>query len=126
MIISLLDYKVKGLNFNREQTGTFGSQMRASGFLGSLITNAKKDKLHLPIMSFAYMATLLKNAGHDVGFFHDDGDIPKNTQLVFIASSMAGYKIECGIAAKIRKNSPQAKIGFIGAFASVKPELFKE
>ncbi|OGR86510.1 MAG: hypothetical protein A3A86_04030 [Elusimicrobia bacterium RIFCSPLOWO2_01_FULL_60_11] len=126
MIVSLIDYKEKGLNFNRDQTGTFGSQMKANGFLGSMITNAKKDRLHLPIMSFAYIATLLKNAGHQVGFYHRVSEVPKDSDLIIIASSMAGYKIECAFARELRKTHGKAKIGFIGSFASVKPELFKD
>ena len=74
-------------------------------------------------MSLAYMHSILKQEGHDVEFFEK---IPKGEfDIIIIASSIVDYKNELKLAKEIKRKS-NAKIGFTGAFAQVKPDIFLE
>lgn len=124
MKVTLLDVnprKTRNACINKDLAGSFGT---ASIYGRSLFLRGamrvKQWGIKLPLISFGYMASILRNNGHQVEVMSDK--IPQS-DLVIIHSSIVGYKTEVNMARMIRK-STKAKVGFIGAFASVMPEIF--
>lgn len=122
MKIALL-YALSNKNeyFSKEVMGGYGEACRiGNSFPAKIIEHAKKKGVRLPLMSFGYIAAILKKNGHDVRFFLNR--IPEGFDLIIIASSVIDYKNELEFARRAKMTG--AKVGFIGPFASAKPELF--
>lgn len=123
MKIAFIDYKHKIDGFaNRDQTGSFGSQMNSDGLLGKVISRLKKNKLVLPNLTLATLMSLAEENGH-VSSYYNSGNI-KNEDIVIIASSMVQHRNEIELAKSIKEKFPNTLVGFINAFSSVKPEIF--
>lgn len=122
MKIALIDLKESrsGCN-NKDKAGTFGNAMRGEGLISKAYELLKWNNVEVPVVYFGYMAAILRREGHEV-FFYDRE--PRDEEVVILASSIVGYDEEIEFARKIKK--PGRKVGFIGAFSSVKPELFLE
>lgn len=116
-----LDEDSKGCN-NKDQTGTYGSVMNASGLIGRVFHALKRKRLRLPIISFGYLAAILRNQGHEVNIY---SSFPEDEEIVIIATSIIGYRQEIAFARKVKSRHP-CKVGFTGAFAKAKPDLFLE
>lgn len=128
MQIALLDVvnKQKGGAMNKDLAGGMGTY---SDFGDSLISRLigffKKQSIRLPIISFAFLQSILKKQGHDVNYFEGD-DIEGEYHLILIYGSIVDFHYENEVAKHIKEKRPKAKIGFFGSFPSVRPDLFKE
>ncbi|MGI0028245.1 MAG: B12-binding domain-containing radical SAM protein [Nitrososphaera sp.] len=69
----------------------------------------------------AYMSSILAKDGHDVTFYDRFPD--DSNDLVIVMSSIVDYKNEIALAKRIKESS-KAKVGFIGAFSTVRPDIF--
>jgi radical SAM superfamily enzyme YgiQ (UPF0313 family) len=125
MKIALIDLKetAQGSN-NKDKTGTFGNSMQGEGFFSKVYAFMKKKNVETPLVHMGYMAAIFRQNGHEVNIY--DSFSQGNEDLIFIASSIVGYDQELEFCRKLRKRCPSAAIGFIGAFAMVKPEIFLE
>ncbi len=109
---------------NKDTMGGYGSATKiGNGILAKTIELTKKSGVKLPIFVLGYIASILFNEGHEVEY--KINKIPEDSDLVIIHSSMVEYKTELKFAKEIKEKT-KAKIGFIGPFASIKPELFLE
>jgi radical SAM superfamily enzyme YgiQ (UPF0313 family) len=120
MKIALIDLKesAHGCN-NKDKAGTFGNTSHGEDFISKIYAFFKRRNVDVPVVHFGYMAAIFRQHGHEVNFY--DGD-PKDEDLVILASSIVGYDEELAFVKKIKR--PGRKIGFINAFATVKPEIF--
>lgn len=120
--MALIDYRhpVDGYA-NRDQTGTFGSAMHANGIVGRIVTFLKRGRLRIPNITLAYLKAIASQHNRSARFY---SGMPEGEQYVIIASSMYQYKNEVELARMIKDKYPGSKVGFIGAFASMQPQLF--
>ncbi len=119
----LVDLQLPNKKANREHTGGFGSFMSAKGTVGKFASLLKSKMINLPILSFAYTAALLREAGHQCSFAYH-GPLAEPADIVIIASSMHCYSDEIAFATLEKKRNPHAKIGFYGPFAQTRPDFF--
>lgn len=124
MRIALIDYCHPKDGFaNRDQTGGFGSGMRAAGLVGGIISRLKKAKLRVPVLNLAYLNAIARNSGHECNFYTG---LPNGEDIIIIASSMHHSHYEIAFAHEVRSRFKNSKIGFIGPFASEYPERFDQ
>jgi len=123
MKITLLEIKTnKRQCINKDFMGGYGWAFSAgNSFRANLINGVKKWGENLPIMSLGYLAAIFHRNGHSVEYLVNK--VP-HSDLVIIPSSMVDYKHEINWAREIRKKG--IKVGFLGPFSSVMPELFLE
>lgn len=120
----LVEYEAAGRAY-RETAGTFGSYMASRGVVGGMVTRLKERLVQVPPVYLGAMAGSLHRAGYRV--LHSlDGRPPRGEKpaLVIIATSLVRHDEELALAARIRARYPDALVGFAGALASVRPELF--
>ena len=107
---------------NKDTMGGYGSATKiGNSFTARLIESIKKSGVKLPIFVLGYIAAIFLNKGHIVEY--KINEIPKDSDLVIMPSSIVDYKVELEYARKIKEET-KAKVGFIGPFASVKPEIY--
>jgi len=107
---------------NKDTMGGYGSATKiGNSFLAKLIEYRKKSGVKLPVFVLGYIAAIFSNKGHIVEY--KINEIPKDSDLIIMPSSIVDHKIELEYAKKIKEET-KAKVGFIGPFASVKSELF--
>jgi len=121
---ALIDLKDTRRPAYRETAGTFGSTMDSEGMTGHLISRLKARMINVPVVHLGYISGLLARAGYRVSFYKDCNI--RGEQLVIIASSIVCYREEVQAAARIKAQNPGCQVGFTGAFASIKPEIFLE
>lgn len=126
MKVALIELRSKSKDkcVNKDESGTFGTATFAgSSVFNKLISIVKKKGIHLPVLYLPYLSAIFKKYGHDTFFC---SNMPKNADLdlVIIASSIVDYKHELEFAKKVKKQIKNAKVGFLGAFATIKPQLF--
>ena len=124
MRFALIETRGGKIAVNKDQAGSFGTATdTGKGLFSQILNKIKRNGVRTPVMSLAYMHSILKQEGHDVEFFEK---IPKGEfDIIIIASSIVDYKNELKLAKEIKRKS-NAKIGFTGAFAQVKPDIFLE
>lgn len=124
MKIALVDLEEdeRGCN-NKEQTGTYGSVMRAGGLAGFVFGRLKKRSVRLPILSFGYLAAILRRQGHEVLICDSD---PPPVDVALVATSIIGYRQEIELGRRIKRAQPAVRLGYLGAFAQARPECFLE
>lgn len=106
---------------NKDTAGGFGTVSRVGNSLRArLLEYVKKRGVNLPLTSFGYLASIFKRDGHQVKYRRSG--VP-DCDLVIIFSSIVDYKNEIRAAQTIKQHT-KAKVGFIGPFASAKPEVF--
>jgi len=120
MKVTLLNIQEPG--DNKDYNGGFGTTWQIGSSLASKILERIRSRgEYFPLVSYGYLAAILKQNGHEVEFL--ENKIPENSDLVIMQGSTIRYNKEIEFLKKIKG---KAKIGIIGPFASVKPELFKE
>ena len=70
MRFALIETRGKKFAVNKDQAGSFGTSTDAgSGLFSKLLNKIKRNGVRTPVMSMAYMHSILKQEGHDVEFF---------------------------------------------------------
>ena len=105
----------------REYNGGYGTSFNAGrSFLAKLLTGLRTNREYFPYMPYAYGATVMKENGHDVSISNsiDDAD------LVVMHGSMPNHSNELMALKNLKEKG--IKVGMVGPFPAMKPELFKD
>lgn len=125
MKITLLNIKAKNKYCsNKDVSGGYGTSTKiGDSFFARLLESKKKSGVKIPVLTFAYLASILRKQGHAVEYRED---IPgTDSDIVVIYSSIIDYKNEVAAIVKI-KNSTNAIVGVVGAFTSAKPDIYHD
>jgi len=120
MKIALINIQIKG--DNKDYNAGFGTTFQVGNSLAARIL--KKIRLsgeEFPLISYGYLAAIFKKNGHIVKIFTNE--IPDGFDLAIMHCSLIRNKLEVDFLRRIREKT-NIKIGLIGPFPSVKPELF--
>lgn len=111
---------------NKDLAGGFGTATYfGDSILSRILTFSKKKTVSLPSLDLAYIASILKRNGNDVVYTDDISKITNEAKLIIIRSSIVDYNSDIQASQILKdKLGANVKIGFIGAFSSVKPELY--
>ena len=118
MKVVFLDVE-SGKKVYREYNGGYGTSFNAGrSFLGRILTGKRTKNEHFPYMPYAYGATIMRNNGHEVLISNN----VSNADLVIMHASMPNHNNEINYLRKLKERG--IKVGVIGPFAGMKPELF--
>lgn len=118
----LIDYQPKGIQVNRDQTGTFGSDFKADGIIGSTLVKLKRTGVRLPIVSYSYAAALLRAHGHEVVVATDHSEF--KADVAIFSTVMYYYKKDIAFLELFKKNNPSTLLGVVGAFSQIFPDYY--
>ena len=115
---------IKNRSINKDLNGGYGTNDSFGNSISSKIFSILRGRsVNLPLLSFVYVYTILKNKGHIVEYF--PSKIPKYYFDIFVLyGSIVDYKMENNVAGELKKNYSQSKVGFIGPFPEIMPDLF--
>ena len=115
---------IKNRSINKDLNGGYGTNDSFGNSISSKIfTILRGRSVNLPLLSFVYVYTILKNKGHIVEYF--PSKIPKHYFDIFVLyGSIVDYKMENNVAGELKKKYSQSKVGFIGPFPEIMPDLF--
>ncbi len=120
MKITLLNIQKAG--DNKDYNGGFGTTFRVgSSFFARLLEKKRASGEFFPIMSYGYLAGIFKKNGHTVEVATNE--IPKDSDLIIIQCSLVRHNLEMDFIKKIKEETT-SKIGLVGPFPSVKPDVF--
>lgn len=124
MKVALIDLKEspKGCH-NKDVAGTFGNAMQGEGLFAKAYGFFKRNKVKVPVLHLGYLSAIFRKAGHTVNYYES---FPKDEELMIMASSIVGHGEELAFARQAKKKNPKSRIGFIGGFATAKPDIFLE
>jgi anaerobic magnesium-protoporphyrin IX monomethyl ester cyclase len=110
---------------NKDISGGFGT---VSDFgdspVARTLTWLKQRGVRYPVLSLGYLAALFERAGWDVRY----GERPQDADgadVALVYSSLVAHRTELALARRLREQG-RMPVGFVGPFASVKPELFTD
>ena len=122
MKVLLIETRGEKLAVNKDLAGTFGTSTDlGKGVFARLVNKIKRRGVRVPVLYMGYLSSIFAKDNHNVKFF--DKFPNEDADIVIIASSTVDHKNEIELAKKIKSTS-NAKVGFIGAFATTNPELF--
>jgi len=127
MKICLFDVQTRPTAINKTMAGGYGTSSRygdSPNILLKFLSLAKKKGVVVPLLAFGYLARIFRDQGHEV--FLEHGQDVRPADLYLFYGSLVEYREEINKAKEVRKQYPEAKIGFIGLFPTVKPEIFME
>ena len=127
MKICLFDVQTRSTAINKTMAGGYGTSSRygdSPNFLLKFLSMAKKRGVIVPLLVFGYLTRIFTDQGHEVILEH--GQSIKSADLYLFYGSLVEYREETKMAQKVRNKYPKSKIGFIGLFPTVKPEIFME
>lgn len=105
----------------RDYNGGYGTSFNVGrSFLAKILTGLRTNKEYFPYMPYAYGATVMKKNGHDVSI----SDSAENADLVIMHGSMPNHGNELKSLKELKERG--IKVGMIGPFPAMKPELFKD
>ena len=111
---------------NKDLNGGFGTKDHYGKSLTSkLLMRVKKKGIRLPIIGLAFLQAIFKEGGNEVRYYEDN--LPGENEifdLVLVYGSIVDYTNENKQAEKLKRQFSNAKVGFIGPFPSLHPELF--
>jgi radical SAM superfamily enzyme YgiQ (UPF0313 family) len=122
MKITLLNVEKTG--DNKDFNAGFGTAFQVGKSLGAkFLERMRYSREYLPLLAYGYLAAILKRNGHTVNYAINT--IPKDADLIIMQCSLIRHNAELDFIKTIKRNT-SAKIGLIGPFVSVKPDLFAE
>lgn len=127
MKIALVDIQSKSnLVINKDLSAGFGTSSHfGNNWSSILLTSFKRKNVKIPILMFGYLSSILTNRGYEVVSITNLEEVSNEVDLYIIYSSLIEHYSEIKFANKI-KNSTNAKIAFVGPFATANPELFED
>jgi anaerobic magnesium-protoporphyrin IX monomethyl ester cyclase len=121
MKITLLNVEMEG--DNKDYNAGFGTKFRVGKSLRArLLEKIRSKSEKFPIMSYGYLAALFRRNGHQVEV--RTNAIPE-ADLVILQGSTIRHGLELEYIRSIKAQT-QSKVGVIGPFPSVMPELFSD
>jgi anaerobic magnesium-protoporphyrin IX monomethyl ester cyclase len=122
MKVALIETRGEKYAVNKDQAGGFGTSTdTGTGIFGKIVNHVKRRGVRTPVLFLAYIHSIFEQEGHSVKFF--DKKPNEEFDLIIMVTSMVDYKNEIILAKEIKQTS-KAKLGFIGAFATVRPDIF--
>jgi len=122
MRISLLNIQKTG--DNKDYNGGFGTTFRVgASFFAKLLEKKRASDEFFPLMSYGYLAGIFKKNGHTVEVVTNE--IPKDSDLIIMQCSLVRHNLEMDFIKRI-KETTKSRIGLIGPFASVRPDIFSD
>jgi len=123
-VVNVTNSRKKG-TMNKDLNGGFGTVDTYSSTLYEKILGFfKKKYIKLPITSLAFLMGIFKQKNISAKFY--EGKLPDiEPEIILIYGSIVDYKNENYICKKLKNKFKNTKIGFIGPFPSIKPELFE-
>ena len=110
---------------NKDISGGFGT---VSDFgdspVARTLTWLKQRGVRYPVLSLGYVAALFDRAGWDVRYGERIEDAA-GADVALVYSSLVAHQTEIALARRLRADG-RMPVGFLGPFASVKPELFTD
>ena len=107
---------------NKDFMGGYGWAFHIGKSLPArLIEFVKKWGEKVPILYFAYLAAIFRDHGHQVQVL---ANAVPDADLVLLHGSMIDYKNELRWCDRIKKERPGTRVGFLGPFATFRPQLF--
>ncbi len=120
MKITLLNIQKAG--DNKDYNGGFGTTFHVGdSFLARLLMKIRSDGESFPLLSYGYLSGIFKKSGHTVNVMTNE--IPADSDLIIIQCSLIEHSLEMDFINRIKKET-SSKIGLIGPFVSVRPEIF--
>ena len=121
---------------NKDVNSGLGTRTRVGeGIRAKLLERTKKNGIQLPLLEIAYVSALLNQQNHSVTYKKITGssDIRNLNRLIeyedvddlLFFPSMISYKEDLELANTIRKSYPSVKLGVLGVFAGIRPDLFE-
>ncbi|MBS3142265.1 radical SAM protein [Candidatus Woesearchaeota archaeon] len=122
-LVQVINPNVKGA-MNKDLNGGFGTADDYGTTITSKILQRIKGKwVRLPVISFAFLQTILREKGHTVTYYEES--LPEQpSDLILLYGSIVDYKYENEVGQKLKMKFPEATVGFFGPFVSVRPDLF--
>ena len=127
MKIVLFDVQFRATAINKTNAGGYGTSSKFSESKNPLVQaliKAKKKGVVIPLPVFGYLTKIFRDQGHEVSITH--GREIEKADIFILYGSLVEYSNEIEIAKLIKSLHPEAKIGFIGLFPSVRDDLFIE
>lgn len=120
MKITLLN--IENTGDNKDYNGGFGTTFQVGNSLGAkFIERLRFSGECIPLISYGQLAGIFKQNGHTVNVMTNE--IPRDSDLVIIQCSLIRHKLEIDFIKRIRRETA-SKIGLIGPFVSVRPDIF--
>lgn len=126
MKIALLDVQAHSMAINKTMAGGYGTSSnygRDRNLLIRFLKSVKKAGVKTPLIELAYLGRIFEQRGHEVEVSYS-GSIP-DAELYIVYVSLVEFSSEMETIRKIRGNNPSAKIGLIGTFVTVFPDLLE-
>lgn len=125
MKLCILNVKsAKAKTINKDLAGGYGTGTHiGSSLRARMIELLKRRGIRLPILSAGYIAAIFDKEGHGVEY--SENKMPSDADLVLIPSSIVDCKNEVEWGDRVKKELPNAKVGFFGAFASANPGFYR-
>jgi len=125
-VINVRNFEKK-IAINKDLNGGFGTaDSYSETFFEKIISLLKKKSIKLPIISLAYLMGIFKQKNIYAKYYEGiSPSVNTDFNIFLIYGSIVDFKNENTVAKKLKTLHPQAKVGFIGPFPSIMPELFR-
>ena len=126
MRIAIIDTSkmIDNRSINKDLNGGYGTHdYFGDSIYAKMFSYLRHKSVSIPLLTCVYVYTILKNKGHFVEYFFDE--IPQQYFDIFIIyGSIVDYETENFVAGHLRENHNKSKVGFIGKFPAVMPDLY--
>ena len=113
------------LRSNKDTNGGFGTVNDfGKGLVSRVLKEYKNRSMNFPEILPAYVNAILKAQGHTVTYAWND--VPPDADIVLIQTSIVNFQHELDWVQKVKRRSPQVKVGFIGGMSGANPHLYQD
>lgn len=111
---------------NKDLNGGFGTRDDfGDSFFSKLLMRIKAKGVRLPVISFAFLQSILKEKGFEVIYTENyQLKILQSPDVILIYGTIVDYPNELRVFHELKQLYPMARIGFFGPFPAQMPHLF--
>jgi len=111
-------------SINKDLNGGYGTRDKFSNSIISKIFEKIRERaVFIPHLTSVYTASILKQKGYSVSYYYKTKPI-RHYDIFLLVGSMVDYKNENILAGELIKKNQNSKVGFIGPFPAIMPELY--
>lgn len=112
---------------NKDLNGGFGTRDDfGDSFFSKMLMRIKAKGVRLPVISFAFLQSILKGKGFEVSYTENfQPIISQSPDVILIYGTIVDYPNELRVFHELKRQYPQARVGFFGPFPAQLPHLFK-